>query len=96
MSDPTPPEAIEPERSAQQDDGRGTAQRPSAASVASGTPPSRVGGDSARERQDELTREQPEQDPTTVAPDDGGGVREKGERGGAARDRQSGQSDRDR
>lgn len=74
-------------------DGRGTAQPPS---PASGTPPSRVGGNSAREQQDELTREQPEQDPTTHAPEGGGGVREEGMRGGAARDRQSGQSSRTR
>lgn len=59
-------------------------------------PAERDAGRSERERQDELTREQPEQDPTTHAPEGGGGVREEGMRGGAARDRQSGQSNRTR
>jgi len=93
MSDPTPPETIEPEGPREHDDGRGSARQPS---PASGTPPARVGGDSARERQEDITRDQPDQDPIVHAPESGGGVREEGKRGGAARNRQSGQSSRTR
>lgn len=65
MSDPTPPEAIEPDRQGGQDDGRGTQRQPA---PAAGTPPARVGGDSAREQRETLTREQPEQDPSAHGP----------------------------
>lgn len=78
MSDPTPPEAIEPEGPGQHDDGRGTSNAPS---PATGTPPARVGGTSAREQQDTLAREQPEQDPTAHGPQGGNDDREEGKAG---------------
>ena len=63
MSDPMPAEPIEPDRRRGADDGRGAVRRP---------PPTRVGGAIARERQDDLAREQPEQDPAAHAPQPGG------------------------
>lgn len=89
MSDSTPPEAVEPEHPCWKDGNRSAAQLPSRAS---GRLPARAGGDGATGQQHDITREQPEQDPSAHAPEGGGGVREEGRRGEAARDRQSGQS----
>jgi hypothetical protein len=75
MSDPTPPEAIEPQPTPGEDETGGGTQRPS---PTTGTPPARVGGDSASEQQDLVKREEPEQDPSAHGPQGGDDTREEG------------------